>query len=100
MKRPFDRVIAKQIDDLPDGVLEVINALVKRILLAATIVNNEMIDPNLSLGAMEKALCLLIARFFKEDQIEGVIDQVHAMMKENVNLWKCKHEEKAHDNND
>lgn len=89
MKRRFVRAEAKLIDDLPDHIQETIAHLTEKVLLTACVdINTGRIEPNLSLGAIQRALCLLIAKFFKEEQLDQIIDQVYAMMKENVHLWK------------
>lgn len=93
MKIPFDRVEATKLDNLPDHVLETINKLVEKILVAACVdFSTGRIDSNYSLAAMQKALCLLIAKFFKEEQLDQIIDQVYTVMKENVHLWKGNNE--------
>lgn len=90
VKQPFARGEAKAINNLPDHILKTINRLTAEILLTATCdeKNESFIDPNLSLSAMQKALALLIAKFFKKEQIEGVVEQVCWALKSNVNDWK------------
>jgi hypothetical protein len=47
----------------------------------------ELHDFNVSLGAMQKAFGLLIAKFFRKDKLEEVIDQACDALARNARGW-------------
>jgi hypothetical protein len=85
----FNRAIHKSLDDLPDHYLQEINDLCGSILLNVTIDKKSGLqrDSNIALGAMQKALGLLIGKFFQPQDMGIVLDQVCAALRLNSKLW-------------
>jgi hypothetical protein len=86
--KPFVGVELRKIDAMDEMTRKVIDLLTSRILIAATIADGILIDPNFSFAAMQKALSLLIAKFFKEDQVDDIADSVNVTVAYNASLWK------------
>ena len=74
----FNDTIAKKIDDLPGHIIQQINDCCASVLQSALLddKNRNMRDANIALGGMQKALALLIAKFFKEDQVTAVSENM------------------------
>jgi hypothetical protein len=73
----FSKAVAKKCDDLPDHILQQINDACAAALSAAMIDKDRKTrDANIALGGMQKALALLIAKFFKPDQVTEITEQM------------------------
>jgi|ERR1700687_35766 len=87
-RRPFKDAIGVPIHDLPDHLVQNINDLTNKILVAAcTDENRQFIDSNLSLAAMQKALGLLIAKFFPKDKIPEITEIISKALAHNAKEW-------------
>ena len=81
----FNKSIAKRLDDIPDHILQQINDACASVLQAALIdKNGQMRDANIALGGAQKAIALLIAKFFRKDQIVAVSENMCQAIKESA----------------
>lgn len=88
-RTPFVDVNKIAMDDLPDHTWQAVSDLTEKLLRVALFdkVNNVPINPNLSLGAMQKALAILIAKFFPRDKVEDVAKAAAHELIENAKEW-------------
>jgi hypothetical protein len=88
-KHQFNGAINKAIDDLPDHYLQEMNDLTANILANVLYDRKEMKErnPNIALGAVQKALGLIIAKFFVMDQVKQITEGVCKNLKFNTKLW-------------
>lgn len=84
-KQPFNSSILRRADDIPDELLEDMSRLVNLLLAHATIKNAagaiirgeepDYHNFNVSLGAVQKVLGLLIQEFFKGEYVNEAVEQ-------------------------
>lgn len=88
-EKQFVGAVEVELSLIKDEVLSDIDALAVKIINLATM--NEDETPrkgNVCLGAMQKALGLIIAQYFHKKDMPMIVESMTAALRKNVELWK------------
>lgn len=89
----FSKAIHMPLDAVPDHVMQNINDVCAFVLMAALRRDCKDIDPNLALAGIQKALAVLIANFFPQDQVKEIAEIAAKSVVSNAIAWSQEHED-------
>ncbi len=93
MNKTFISIEGRNIDDLPDQVLEALNAKASSILLSLCVdAEGTIFDPNFVFAVLQKAIGIHIAMHFPYSEIDTVTECLADGANYNAKLW-CKDKE-------
>jgi hypothetical protein len=85
----FDDASLQKMNDLPDHSLQEINDLCATLMIVATrdLKTGAIRHPNIALGALQKALGMMIAQMFEPGVRDFLVNELSNYLKENVQEW-------------
>ena len=88
-EKPFKDAIYIRTDDLPDEYRQQVIELTELIIVNALVdlKNNKERNPNIALGALQRSLGLVIAKVFRKDDLEPILDGICTALKVSAKEW-------------
>jgi hypothetical protein len=88
--KPFIGGIQVELNKLDPVMLEDVDALALKIIKLTMDECGDGIErkPNVCLGAMQKALGLIISQWFHKKDMPSIVEGITISLKKNVDLWK------------
>ena len=89
-EKPFNNAIYVTYDDLPDSYRQEIVDLTEKIMVNALFdfKTKKERDPNIALGALQRALGLTIAKVFPKEDLQRMLDAAYVALVESAREWR------------